>query len=115
MYPTESERSKVHGVLVVLTATVYIAITCTVSLFHIDDYREEMPSSHGGGTAHSEPECPACKFLAGSNATEAQCDSTPTVTQVEFIPAPPPHSGVAVASLCVGSIILRGPPILCLS
>jgi hypothetical protein len=115
MYTLAQRHRNRHKTVVLGVGLVYAVITWTIPLLHNDD----CPATHAGdGTGSSVPSkgaCPACKFLAASNATEIRCDSGLVLTCSEIIAEFPDDSPVVVASPCAGSIVLRGPPALSLS
>lgn len=100
----------VHKAVAAAAFFVYLAIACGVDLFHTED----CPLTTGK-TAPSSDSCPACKFLAGANSTEALHDASPVAIQYQIVSAPAPDSFVVVPTQCTGSIMLRGPPLLLLS
>ena len=100
-----------HKVIAVSVFCMYLVIACGVNLFHTED----CPLTTGK-TAPSSESCPACKFLAGANATEVLYDSGPAVMECRAVAAPTPDSFGTVSAPCLGSIIvLRGPPLESLS
>jgi hypothetical protein len=110
MYRLAQKHREIHKAIIVGVALVYVVITWALPLLHSDD----CPATHAGeGTGSSVPSdgaCPACKCLAGSNATEAHCDAGPALIRSEIVSELPEDSQVVVPFPCRGSIILRGPP-----
>ncbi len=95
----------IRKAVAVAALAAYLTIACGVDLFHTED----CPLTHGK-TAPSSESCPACKFLAGANATEALHDSGPVVLEHSIISPPAPGSHVTVSKHWATSIALRGPP-----
>jgi hypothetical protein len=100
----------VHKAMVVGVLCLYLAVACGVNLFHTED--DPLTT---GKTAPSSDSCPACKFLAGANATQVLYESCPVAIEYQVVSAPAPGSFVVVSKQCTGSIVLRGPPLLPLS
>jgi hypothetical protein len=96
--------------LAVSVAVVYLAITSLVPLLHSDDCPNAPGADAGSRPTPSGNPCPACKFLAGSNSTEAQYDAGPLLAESQVQAESAQDSGVVLANLCKGSIILRAPP-----
>jgi hypothetical protein len=95
-----------HRALAVGVLCAYFVISCTVDLFHT----EECPLTTGK-TAPSSDSCPACKFLAGANSTEALYDVSTMAIECWLASAPVPELFVVVSKQYTGSIILRGAPL----
>jgi hypothetical protein len=90
-----------------VTALVaYLIVACGVDLFHTEDY----PLTTGKTAAASES-CPACKFLAGANSTQALYETGPAGLEYLVVSAPTPQTSVIVARPWAKSILLRAPPI----
>ncbi len=99
-----------HKAMVVGVFCAYLAVACGVNLFHT----EENPLTTGK-TNPSSDSCPACKFLAGANATQVLYESSLVAIEYQIVSAPTPDAFVVVSKQCTGSIVLRGPPLLPLS
>jgi len=100
-----------HGAMATGTGLLYLLIVAAIPFLHSDD----CTAAHGTGTAgmscSSDEPCPACKFLSASNATEVPCGAGPVLMQSGVPREFAPDLFVVIASPCVGSILLRGPPV----
>ncbi len=101
---------RVHTAIATAVFTVYLAVTCSIDLFHTED----CPLTTGK-TAPADESCPACRFLAGANSMQASHDSSPAAIQCQIVSAPIPNSPVVMSKQWAGSITLRGPPRFVLS
>ena len=110
MYSLKPGQGSTHTALVVGVASVYLAITSTISLFHSEDCREAQQTGDTNSSSPSSSPCPACKFLGGSNSPAAHDDPLPTVIESPTPSEAVQNSVVAVVSPCTGSIIVRAPP-----
>jgi hypothetical protein len=108
-------KARSFQTLVVCVALTYVAITSITPLLHSDDCPEVPRPDGQPRSSPSESPCPACKFLAGANATQVIYDSSVVVTPYTFVAAPAPDATVVVSTQCTGSIVLRGPPLLATS
>jgi hypothetical protein len=115
MYALAHKQRNTYKALTVGITLVYVVITLAVPLLHKDDCPAAPGSKSPGSSLPSSAPCPACKFLAGANATQVHCDSTPVLTQSQTLPEVTRDSQVVIASPCAGSIVLRGPPVAPLS
>ncbi len=100
------KRFGVRTFIAVACLAAYVAITCTVDLFHTED----CPLTECDHDPSSAP-CPACKFLAGANTTQALHDATPMAIEYLIATAPAPDSPIVVSRHGSSSIIERAPPI----
>jgi len=100
------KRSGTRAVIAVACLAAYVAITCTVELFHTED----CPLTECDNEPFSAP-CPACKFLAGANTTQALHDTPPVAVEYLIATAPTPDASIVVSRHDSSSIIERAPPI----
>jgi len=112
MYALAREQRNAHKALVLGILLVYALITWTVPLLHDDDCSATHGRPNPGTSLPCNDACPACKFLAGSYATENPCSSGLIVIPAETTFEVPPDCQVVVANSHRGSIILRGPPVV---
>jgi len=99
------KRLGAHTVIAIACLAAYLAITCTVDLFHTED----CPVTDCDTGSSSTP-CPACKFLAGANTTQVLYDANPMAIEHQIAPTPAPDSCIVVSRQCTGSITQRAPP-----
>ncbi len=96
-------------------ALAYLVIVSAVPLLH----KEDCPAAPGNKTTEdslpSGAPCPACMFLANSNAAQVHCDCLPGLTQSPILAEFTQDFVVVVVSSCAGPILLRGPPAYLLS
>jgi len=110
MYTFVRKQASSFQTLAVSVAVAYLGITWLVPLLHSDDCPNAPGADPGTRSTPSGNPCPACKFLAGSNSTEVQYDAGPLLAESRVQPESTQDSGVVLANLCKGSIILRAPP-----
>lgn len=96
---------RVHKAVAVVALLAYLTIACSVDLFHTED----CPLTTGK-TAPASESCPACKFLAGANSTQAIHDSGPAALEYSIIAVPSPDTQVTISKHWTKSVLLRGPP-----
>jgi len=115
MYELVREPRNAYKALVWGVICGYVTATWTISLLHDDggSAAHDIPAS-GTSLPHSDA-CPACRFLAGSNATEVPPSSYPIATPTEAAREASCACQVVITHFPRGPIILRGPPIVPLS
>ncbi len=115
MYELTREQRNAHKALVLGVLLVYTLITSTIRLLHDNDCSATHGIPNAGTSLPCNDACPACKYLAGSHATESPCSSGLAVIPAETALETPRCSQVVVAHSHMSSIILRGPPVVPLS
>ena len=115
MYAFTRKQADEYKTLAVAVALVYLAITSAVPFLHSDDCPLVRETGADDTSFPSDSPCPACKFLAGSNSTEAHCDSNPVLIEPPVPSESAADSVIVVANPCPGSIFLRAPPATSLS
>jgi hypothetical protein len=101
--------------MVIASALVYLAIASAVPLLHDDDCTATDGAGAGRTSVPFDNTCPACKFVAGSNAMELPCDYGAAPILSEIASELPSDSQVLATCLCPDAIIRRGPPAVSLS
>lgn len=104
------KRLNKHKATSVAVVLLYIFIVLAVHFFHNHKCKLTQSGSPGKKTASCDSQCPACKFLAGYNSTEA--DDEPALFSPEniLISHFMPRGTIELRDNWTSSIISRGPP-----
>lgn len=111
MHALTHKHRNTHQAFAYGTLLVYALVTWAIPLLHDDDCSTTHGIPSPGTSLPCGHSCPACKFLAGSHATESPCNSGVIATLAETTSEAPRDCWIVITHFYMGSIILRGPPI----
>jgi len=109
------KQFRLHRTASTVVLAVYLIITTSIDLFHSEECMFGAVQPGTTDAIYCDNPCPACKFLAGNNSTEANHCSTLLSTESLLISQFLTQLTVVNHDEWACSIFLRAPPSITIS